>query len=215
MGSARAAEQRPRGRAWLLSAATAAVMIICGFHVALDVLRNGFIPEVVYSSNRHSRFTCAFFATFMILDTVVGVLDYPDYFDLLTGWIHHAFYLTLIVALFYHGATHAQVHGFIEEIPVLILALGNLHPALRRDLLFGFTFFVMRILYHIYLTVNFCSHLGHKHPAVYYSALTSVLALLLHLYWFAAWSKNLPAYLALARRRHLQEDKQSQPDKRE
>jgi hypothetical protein len=51
---------------------------------------------VLYTDDRLSRFLCAWFLTFLVLDLAVGVLDYPKDIGMLTGWVHHTAYIIIM-----------------------------------------------------------------------------------------------------------------------
>ena len=70
----------------------------------------------------------------------------------------------------------------ISEIPTFLLSLGSFDSYFRNDSLFGITFFITRIIYHIILTWIF-----RKHSSVLFISLS---ALGLHLYWFYTWFKK-------------------------
>jgi hypothetical protein len=70
----------------------------------------------------------------------------------------------------------------LSEIPTFILALGSFDSQFRNDQLFGITFLLTRIVYHIILTWTF-----RKHSMYLY---LSLAALCLHLYWFYGWIKK-------------------------
>eukprot|EP00043_Microstomoeca_roanoka_P022074 m.255991 g.255991 ORF g.255991 m.255991 type:complete len:251 (-) comp20679_c0_seq1:207-959(-) len=188
-----------RGLSWFLSSVVAAVQSFLGLMYAVDFLRIPFDPNTTWSDDRISRFSNTFFGVFMLLDLFLGAIFYPKYLDPLSGWVHHTYYVLLIVHLLNGRATRVMMPGYSEEIPTLLLALGSIFPQLRNDLLFGLLFFVTRILFHIYYSAHLiASYRVHDHPAVLWTAITCMIAIAMHLYWFFGWSRNLYKYLGKA-----------------
>jgi hypothetical protein len=75
----------------------------------------------------------------------------------------------------------------IEELPTFILALGSVFPSLRSDALFGFTFFILRIVFHAFLLYN-CPY---SIKAVFLS-----ISMVMQLAWFGKWvTSYLPKLL--------------------
>ena len=67
----------------------------------------------------------------------------------------------------------------IEEFPTMFLSTGSYNKELRKDNIFGITFLLTRILYHIYLTWKFRSNSMFL--------ILGLLSLGLHTYWFKNW----------------------------
>ncbi|EGD82643.1 hypothetical protein PTSG_03301 [Salpingoeca rosetta] len=194
-----------RGLSWFLATVAAVVQSSLGAGYALQVLRDpDGAADTVWGDDRVSRLSVTFFGVFLVVDLVLGVLFYRKYVDWLSGWLHHVLYLLLVWTLLEHNATGALMPPFLEEIPTALLGLGNMFPALRQDLLFGFTFFTTRILFHVWYTVYLVSfYLGLRrtlayqdHPAMLASCVAVVAATLMHIVWFSSWCRHLPRYLS-------------------
>ena len=67
----------------------------------------------------------------------------------------------------------------LSELPTLILSVGRFDSSLRDDNLFGITFFLTRIVYHMFLIWAFKDN-----SLLFY---LGSAALTLHLYWFYLW----------------------------
>jgi hypothetical protein len=67
----------------------------------------------------------------------------------------------------------------LSELPTFLLSIGSFDSSFRNDKLFGITFFITRIVYHIILTIIF-----RKNNTMFY---LSLAALSLHIYWFYGW----------------------------
>ena len=192
-----------RGLGWFLSALTAVPQTVLGTMYAWRFLAAPSYGALdIWSDDRIARMSLTFFGAHLIFDTVLGVLYYPKYFNLLSGWVHHVLYLLLIRVLLQTNSTRALMPGFVEELPTAILAFGNLFPSLRMDLLFGLTFLLTRIVFHALYSFRLCSFFNaFDHPAVLWSCLTCISSMILHILWFYSWCQHLPKYLARSRPR--------------
>lgn len=125
----------------------------------------------------------AYFATSLAADLVFGCFAYRSYINLLSGWIHHVIYIALSI----HGIKTGQSRAFIvfgiEEVPSMVLALGNINAAWRCDWGFGATFFCLRIVYHICVTV-FAIVYAYGSTAVWTAG---ALSAMMHVWWFTGW----------------------------
>jgi hypothetical protein len=72
------------------------------------------------------------------------------------------------------------------EIPTFILAVGSLYPQRRSDGLFGLTFFITRICYHLLLFLLVWEIKDPRLPIWIIVAVTFCL----HVYWFSLWVKG-------------------------
>lgn len=57
-----------------------------------------------------------FFITFLLLDMLIGVVEYPSQQSLLTCWVHHIFYIILLYRIVRRHLTAAFACLFIEEV---------------------------------------------------------------------------------------------------
>jgi len=73
------------------------------------------------------------------------------------------------------------------EIPTFILAVGSLYPTRRSDWLFGLTFFITRICYHLLLFLLVWEIKSPRLPVWVVVAVTFSL----HIYWFVLWVKGI------------------------
>ena len=122
------------------------------------------------------------FMSYLIMDLILGSMFYREHMDILLGYIHHTIYFTLCFSYLY-TKTHEKAALFLlEEIPTFLLNLGKTNATLRKDTLFGFTFFFTRIIYHIAMGIHHAFE-----PIIVSSAL---IALPLHLFWFKNWCKK-------------------------
>jgi hypothetical protein len=70
----------------------------------------------------------------------------------------------------------------LEELPTLILGVGSIVPALRSDMGFGASFFVLRIVYHGFLM----SQSLYVRVDPIQSGLFG-LTMIMHFFWFKGW----------------------------
>jgi hypothetical protein len=180
----KAPSMRPKQVAWILSAITSLTCSTLSFyHVHKLAVHNWDINTLIFTDDRLSRFTICFFITYLVLDLVFGVMHYREHVQLLSGWLHHIFYIgTLVWALSSHFCV-GFCFFFPLEIPSFILALGTLYPERRTDLGFGFTFFATRLVYHSML---FKLMVEMENPRVPVWPVAAI-ALVVHCYWFYGW----------------------------
>lgn len=120
-----------------------------------------------------------YFTAYLIMDLYLGHYDYRKYMDNLSGYFHHVIYSFINILALYTGVFHVYLLHMLSELPTFIMAIGQFDPKFRNDNLFGLTFFLTRILYHIFLTWTFRDNtmiLG-----------LSLASLGLHLFWFKGW----------------------------
>jgi hypothetical protein len=97
----------------------------------------------------------------------------------LTGYFHHIVYIFVSIISFQINSAGLYVLYLIEELPTIFLSTGSYSEFLRKDYTFGLTFFLTRIIYHIFLTWTFRSN--------FMFLIMGGLSLSLHSYWFKNW----------------------------
>ncbi len=130
------------------------------------------------------------FASSNFFDIAIGLVLYPEYVGLLTGWIHHCTFIWIMWSSATGNGFIFQVRPFsstfclslIEEVPTFLIAFGSIFPQFRTDLGFGITFFLFRIVYHLY-TFIYAYKSGVDFPVL----VLFMLTLMLHLFWFSSW----------------------------
>lgn len=139
------------------------------------------IQRLWYSDEAISRAAILYFATYLVMDLVIGAFDYKDCIDFLSGYIHHIFYFLLSLILLYSRIGNIFCIFFVMEVPTVVLSFGHINKEYRRDKLFGFTFFSTRILLHGFLLIHLFWRI---YMALWIVCLT---AFFLHAHWFRAW----------------------------
>ena len=119
--------------------------------------------------------------SFFLVDGYMGFNDYHKYMCSLAGYTHHIVYTLGSIGILVSGAEPLAFYFlyFIEEISTVFLSSGQYNKLFRTDQIFGFVFFITRIIYHSFLTWSF----RHNTMAIIGGGLT----LCLHMYWFKNW----------------------------
>ena len=120
---------------------------------------------------------------YFIYDTAIGHYYDQRNFGLLTGYIHHTVYLSLLAYLRFTGESHLIQLFLPFEIPTAIQDVKKLNPSNITDIAFGSTFFTFRIMYNIYVVTQM--------PNTLYASFVCLM-LSLHIYWFSQWINRTP-----------------------
>ena len=175
-----------RQRAWILTFLSSSIMTLGSLPSLCTFI---FHHHLSFSSPMESllidRYLCVFFVAYLITDLIIGRSSYPDQITLITGWIHHSAYTFLLIHLIHQGLTTPFCVMTILELPTFVLSLGHLNTSWRRDMWFGATFFLTRILYHAVMIHRF-------YWTFPYGGWWMVLvaAMPMHLHWFGGWIRQ-------------------------
>jgi hypothetical protein len=101
------------------------------------------------------------------------------------AWGHHIGYLIFMALTLFYDCPMIFVAYFPLEVSTIFLASGHIWKSARKDLLFGVTFFIFRILYHGALSVYLLYHLNVSPMKI--SVFGSYLTLVLHIFWWKNW----------------------------
>jgi betaine lipid synthase len=121
-----------------------------------------------------------FFTSYLIMDMLIGKYSYPQYMTNISGNIHHSVYICINYLIFKLNLQDIYILFYLEELPTVLLSIGQYNQVYRNDNLFGFVFFKTRILYHVFLLYK-------TYGISKVSSIISFLALLLHTHWFKTW----------------------------
>ena len=171
-------------KAWLTSVPISSALTVLGLMAFLKVeTENKWTFEYIYmNETKQARLSVLLFLSYQITDFVIGYFYFLDQFTLLTTYIHHSFYIWFMFYLLSNNYCNGFQIVFFMELPTAIMAVGKVFDKYRSDLGFGITFFVARIVFHIYSLYRlFCIH---------NSMLPMILcgvALVIHLGWFKDW----------------------------
>lgn len=177
----------PKRLAWLLSAFSSFITASLSLSALYQLFEQAWVIEnVLFADDRLSRFTATFFIAFLMLDLGFGMRYYPSQVQVLSGWVHHIFYLGVLAWALISHFTLGFCLFLPLEIPTFILAVGSLYPQRRSDWLFGLTFFITRICYHLLLFLLVREIKDPRLPLWVVVAVTFWL----HMYWFVMWAKG-------------------------
>lgn len=120
---------------------------------------------------------------YFVYDLYTGHFYDRQNFQLLTGYIHHNIYITLLSYIRYTNQTYL-INSFLPfEIPTALLDLRKMYRNNLLNTVFGVNFFAFRIIYNIYIVKKMYA------ISMYYSVISTAM-LLVHSYWFYKWIQN-------------------------
>lgn len=178
-------------KAFYLSTLNSFVMSLSGIYFNF-ILFN--FDSISLASQIIQILTISYFTSYLLCDLCIGVFYYNEYIQILTGYFHHSLYIFINIYAILTNNTFIYCLYMISEIPTFILSLGSLNNKLRMDKLFGFTFFILRIVYHSFIiSLYFLPY--HIFPITRFfnqdaKFLATVIGsgiLGLHFHWFSNW----------------------------
>ena len=188
--------------AWFISLCNSFVMVVAGSFYLITIIETqpGFFTLTKPTQalfDRRDNFSVImsiWFAIANFCDMLFGSIFYPEQLQFLTTWIHHPMFIWVCIssttgnALLYNCKyfSSALLLCFIEEVPTFLLAMGSVFPEMRTDYGFGLTFFLLRILYHIYIGVYHFLNTDVNTPKCLY-----LITTLLHILWFKSWISSM------------------------
>ena len=157
----------------------------------------------------------AWFAMFNVFDIVFGCVYCFECLDPLTAWVHHPVFTWICYigttgnGIFYQGRPFPSAFMLccFEELPTWQLAAGAVFPSMRSDWGFGGSFFLLRILFHLYHAV-LC---WLKDPSPSWNSITTpkmifLFSMLMHTMWFSSWVSKYMMPLLLGRSKGAKTD---------
>lgn len=184
-------------KAHILSIKSSLTLLLVGLYYNYYYFTSNFNEESFFSilekkdSINFGKLVVLYFTAYLLMDIFIGNKEYPEYMKSLSGNIHHTVYTIVNMLSLYIGVFPIYLLHMVSEIPTFLLSLGSFDSYFRNDSLFGVTFFITRIVYHIILTWIF-----RKYSPIF---LISLTALGLHLYWFHSWCKKYGSSLLLGK----------------
>jgi hypothetical protein len=167
-------------KAYILSIKSSVTMLFMGCLALMQFIKVGCdVEKYVKSDQLLNQFSVLFFTGYLICDCLIGSVDYPKYMKSLSGYTHHIAYIFINCVSLLTGKYPVYMLYMIEELPSVLLSIGSYKKKYRNDDVFGLTFFLTRILYHIILTWWL-----RKDTMI---TVISLLVLPLHIYWFYGW----------------------------
>lgn len=170
---------REKQTSWILTLMSSLICTIVSIPFVIQFFCADLNMQLLATDNRfHTAFVC-FFITYLILDLTLGCVYYRKRITLMTGWIHHLFYITLLICFMRLQISSLFTVSSILELPTLILAAGSMVHEWRSDLLFGTSFFVLRLVAHAWMMVNL-----KKYHRIEFMWIIALIIYPLHIYWF-------------------------------
>lgn len=171
-------------RAYILSIKSTCMMFLCGVYFNYMFYKANFNIDVYINSLGVFSYTLGYmfvlnFTSYLIMDCYMGYNNYPMYMNTLAGYIHHSVYIIINICALYTGLYPYYLIFMILEMPSFLLNIGSYDIKWRNDRLFGFVFFMTRIVYHIYLIYVLWNVTIIRNFAI------PILGV--HIYWFKNW----------------------------
>jgi hypothetical protein len=144
------------------------------------ITRNTFYSTLVYT----------IFIVGLLVDFIYTVVYYPKYADPLLIMIHHPFYIFFSLYVLSINNITLFTLFFLQELPTFVLNIKRYYDIkdINIEYLFGFLFFLFRIIYHIHI----CYHLQDLILENKVFSGVAALSFILHCYWFYGWfCKNI------------------------
>ena len=174
-------------RSWVLSFLGATILtIICLPNLFALLSSSGAqFSHIVNDDSSTARFSVIFFSVVMLLDLLIGAVDYPTHLQLTSGLCHHTFFLWCGAAVL-----HFRMCGYFlgissVEIPTLILAVGSFYKPFRMDLPYGFLLFLFRIAYTVWYMAMVALFSGSTMLTVFLC-----VSLVFNASWFYMWASG-------------------------
>lgn len=168
---------------WVLTLLSALVSLGGCAPLVLEGARRGWPPELLYANDRLSRVLVRFFVTYLCWDSLLALTDYPT----VGGLTHHLPYLLFMGLSLWHSCPGMFVAFMPMELSTVFLASGIAWPQARNDLAFGLTFFLGRLVYHVWLWLRLY-HTRASSPFLVWPF--ALLPYFIHLFWFFKWLRN-------------------------
>lgn len=171
-------------RAHILSIKASTTLFLISIYFNYKFITSGFNIDLYTStlnSNDNFLLDLSVFnlISYFITDCYIGYNKYHKYMCTLSGYTHHIVYIFISLTALYINVPGLYFLFMIEELPTIFLSSGNYNKSLRRDNIFGLTFFLTRLVYHGYLTWKLS-----------FNKIFMILGILsfgLHSYWFKNW----------------------------
>jgi len=155
--------------------------LFCGISSCFYVLTH----DVWYATVAHACFLSG-----IIMDFAYGYIFFPEYMDPLTTTVHHIMYMIMEIYLSTRYDRLAAPFSlfFPQEIPTFLLNLKRYLDIkdVRYEVVFGLTFFLLRILY--YFIVSYMLRKDIMADSFLLAAFVGVAYM--HISWFIDWSKK-------------------------
>lgn len=164
---------------WVLTFTSSLICTLVSIPFVIRFIYSGMDMALLSKDSAfHTGFIC-FFISYLVLDLVLGSIYYRQRITLVTGWIHHMFYIVALFWLLRLKIASLFTVASILELPTLILAAGSMKHEWRSDYLFGSTFFALRLVAHAWMMVAL-----KRYHRIGYIWILALIIYPLHMYWF-------------------------------
>ncbi|KZO96074.1 hypothetical protein CALVIDRAFT_481871 [Calocera viscosa TUFC12733] len=140
----------------ILTVSVCGAMTLCSLPFFADWLAGGGSLAAVKPRTQLAETACVGLMSYMIADLSLGVLFYRERLLLGWHWIHHTIFVFILSFAVTRNLGHFFVVASMMELPIYLMFLGFLEPSLRNDYLTVATVFILRIVFHIALLVQWC-----------------------------------------------------------
>jgi len=118
-------------------------------------------------------------ASHFITDLVIGHLMDNKNMEIVTGYIHHSAYATILLYLRRTEQSNLIYLCLPFEIPTVLMNLNRMDHKKRLSIPFGVTFLLFRIIYNMYVIASL-------RQMPHYS-IVATLMLTVHVHWYRIW----------------------------
>ena len=177
-------------RSWLLTLGTSAIFSVISTRNIYIFVNSAYEGTTLALTTNRDPFDCAtiiWLASYLSLDCVIGLIDYPSQLRIDTTWIHHTIFIIGCFIVLNTNTCSLFVLFLPFEIPTFVMALGTVFPSLRNDFLFGATFFAFRIVYQSILFGYWLTVPGLPHGMIISACLPTTA---MHFIWFYKWCRG-------------------------
>lgn len=145
-----------RRTSWLLTLLSCTVMTIAGFLALPGFFIYGydFASYPFFGASDLSFHLNVGFLAYLMLDLSLGLLFYPSQITLLNGYFHHSLYSFVGLFAIHKRLPMAFILFWPEELPMVLMSIGALNPSARVNKRYGFSYFVTRIIWHLWLAAS-------------------------------------------------------------
>ncbi|KZO96073.1 hypothetical protein CALVIDRAFT_555456 [Calocera viscosa TUFC12733] len=147
--------QKPAQRMWLLSIYASGTMTMCSLPFFVDWVSSGGNVAAIKPRPLLAETACVAFMAHLFADLSLGLVFYRSHLTLGWKWTHHACFILVISWTLTHNLSHLFAFGGMMELPIYLIFLGFLEPALRNDTLSLVSLVALRLVLNVVLVGQF------------------------------------------------------------
>jgi hypothetical protein len=120
--------KNPKRLRSMLSFITALVLSPLSFYETYRQIQYGGRVELFHGDTQIHYFMTHFYLAYVVVDILVGVIYYPQYFTFLEGWLHHFGTFLFVYCTYHHNPDKIMLisMGFIVETSSILLFLSRI-----------------------------------------------------------------------------------------